>query len=98
KLIIDDWFKEGDLGFIFAYRGAGKTWLTLDLAIAIADGGKCGSWQVNGKWPLLYIDGEMSHDDDKNRISGLINPIPENLYVLNHEVLFHDHKLVMNFG
>ena len=98
KMIIDDWFKEGDLGFIFAYRGAGKTWLTLDLCIALAAGGKCGPWQVQGKWPALYIDGEMSHDDDKSRISGLHEIVPENLHVLNHEVLFHYHKLVMNFG
>jgi hypothetical protein len=98
KLIIDDWFKEGDLGFIFAYRGAGKTWLTLDLCIALAAGEVCGPWQVNGDWPTLYIDGEMSHDDDKSRILGLHGSVPENLHVLNHEVLFHYHKVVMNFG
>jgi hypothetical protein len=98
KIIIDDWFKEGDLGFIFAYRGVGKTWLILALCIALADGGKCGRWQVRGKWTVLYIDGEMSHDDDKSRISGLQPSIPEELCVLNHEVLFHLHKLVMNLG
>jgi putative DNA primase/helicase len=98
KVIIDDWYKEGDLGFVFAYRGAGKTWLTIALCIALADGGKCGPWQVQDKWPVLYVDGEMSYDDDKSRISGLQHEIPEELCVLNHEVLFHFHELVMNLG
>jgi DNA-binding CsgD family transcriptional regulator len=97
-IIIDDWFKEGDLGFIFAYRGAGKTWLALDLCIALAAGAKCGPWQVNGEWSTLYIDGEMSYADDKGRILGLHRSIPENLHLLNHEVLFHSFGLVMNFG
>lgn len=98
KVIIDDWFKEGDLGFIFAYRGAGKTWLTLSLCVALAGGGNCGPWKVLDKWRVLYIDGEMSHDDDKGRLTGLQSLIPDDLYVLNHEVLFHRHELVINLG
>jgi hypothetical protein len=98
KIIIDDWYKEGDLGFVFAYRGTGKTWLILQLCIAIADGGKCGPWQVGGKWPVLYVDGEMSHNDDRERISGLQSKIPDDLYLLNHEILFHRSQLVLNLG
>jgi putative DNA primase/helicase len=98
KVIIDDWYKEGDLGFVFAYRGTGKTWLVVSLCIALADSGECGPWKVQDKWPVLYVDGEMSHDDDQNRISGLQQEIPEELCVLNHEVLFHFYGLVMNLG
>jgi AAA domain-containing protein len=42
ELIFDDWFKEGDLGYVFAPRGQGKTWLGIVLAIAIATGSKAG--------------------------------------------------------
>src|SRR5260370_35247156 len=31
KQLLGDWFCEGDLGFIFAFRGVGKTWLALGI-------------------------------------------------------------------
>jgi hypothetical protein len=42
--MIGDWLKEGDLGFIFAVRGVGKTWFGMDLARALADGKNFGPW------------------------------------------------------
>ena len=32
KPIVGDWLREGDLGFIYAIRGLGKTWIALDVA------------------------------------------------------------------
>ena len=84
-----DWFKEGDLGFISCLSRCGQNLADSELCVALADGGKCGPWQVLGNWPVLYLDGKMSYDDDKSRLSGLSNQIPEELYVLNHEVLFN---------
>ena len=46
KKLLGDWFCEGDLGFIFAFRGVGKTWLALAIAQALSTGGKLGDWQA----------------------------------------------------
>jgi hypothetical protein len=47
KKLLGDWFCEGDLGFIFAFRGVGKTWLALAKAQALSAGGKLGEWQAH---------------------------------------------------
>jgi hypothetical protein len=98
EIIIDDWLKEGEVGFIYAYRGTGKTWMTLALCIAIAEGTSLGPWTVPVAYPVLYVDGEMAHQDNVKRIIGLAGEIPKNLHVLNHEVLFHESTLVMNLA
>jgi hypothetical protein len=97
-VIIEDWCREGNIGFIFAFRGTGKTWFVLHLCTSLTSGTQFGPWQVNGCWPVLYVDGEMTFDDDKSRIVGLWGEIPEQLHVLNHEVLFHLEGLVINLA
>ena len=32
KKFIGNWFKQGDFGIVFAYRGIGKTWFALMMA------------------------------------------------------------------
>jgi putative DNA primase/helicase len=98
EIIIDDFLKEADTGFIFAYRGTGKTWLTLLLCVAIAEGTALGPWNVSVAYPVLYIDGEMAYEDNLRRIKGLCGKIPENLTLLNHEALFHRGAVVMNLA
>jgi RecA-family ATPase len=44
--LLGDWFCEGDCGFIFAFRGTGKTWLALAMAQALSTGGKLGDWKA----------------------------------------------------
>ena len=97
-IIIDDWLKEGELGFIYAYRGTGKTWVTLNLCIAVAEGSAFGVWSVPVAYPVLYVDGEMSHGENVQRITALYGKLPENLHILNHEVLFHQAGQVMNLA
>ena len=97
--IIKDWLKEGDLGFIYAYRGSGKTWLVLSLASAFAEGSVAGPWQVYGQWPTMYVDGEMPASDTQSRIRDLNGGIvPENLYVINHEILYEENGTVLNLA
>ena len=99
RVIFEDWFKEGDLGYIFAPRGVGKTWFALDSAKAIATGGAFGPWKSHVCWPVLYVDGEMYFEDDKSRILGLNDGAsPENLHVLNHEVLFQRQEIILNLA
>jgi putative DNA primase/helicase len=98
EIIIEDWLKEGEVGFVYAYRGTGKTWLILSLCIAIAEGTALGPWNVPVAYPVLYLDGEMAHDDNSKRIIALCGKIPGKLHILNHEVLFCQGALVMNLA
>lgn len=42
--LLDRWLCEGDLGFIFAPRGVGKTWMAMALPGAISRGSALGLW------------------------------------------------------
>jgi RecA-family ATPase len=96
EVMLGNWFFEGDLGFIFAPRGLGKTWLALAMAIAIAGDKKCGPWQANKSQRVLYVDGEMPCEALAERIEGMEGN--ENLTVLNHEALFHLSGKVLNLA
>lgn len=95
KKLLGDWFCEGDLGFIFAFRGVGKTWLALAIAQAISTGGKLGDWQASASVKVLYIDGEMPPDLMRDRSTGL-EASNGNLEFLNHEILFERTGKVLN--
>src|SRR2546429_902507 len=71
KPLLGDWFFESDLGFIFAKRGAGKTWLGLHMARALAEGSACGPWKAHEPVKVLYIDGEMPLDEMRKRNQAL---------------------------
>jgi RecA-family ATPase len=71
KKLLGDWFCEGDLGFIFAFRGVGKTWLAMAIAHALSKGGKLGDWQAPEPVKVLYVDGEMPADLMRDRSKGL---------------------------
>lgn len=94
--VLGDWFMEGDLGFIHAPRGLGKTWLSLAMATSIASGRACGPWHAQAPRKVLYVDGEMPCESLDSRIAGLGRS--ENLHVLNHEVLFHLTERVLNLA
>ena len=94
--LLGDWFMEGDLRFIFAPRGVGKTWLALGMATALAGGNTCGPWHANGRHRVLYVDGEMPCEDLGKRIEGMAGV--DALSVLNHEALFHLSGKVLNLG
>jgi hypothetical protein len=87
KKLLGDWFSEGDCGFIFAFRGVGKTWFALAIAQALSTGGKLGDWQAHDEIKVLYADGEMPADLMRARCTGLEGN-NDKLQFLNHEILF----------
>jgi len=95
KKLLGDWFCEGDLGFIFAFRGVGKTWLALAIAQALSTGSKLGDWPGHAPVKVLYIDGEMPPDLMRSRCKGL-EAGNDNLQFLNHEILFERSGKVLN--
>jgi hypothetical protein len=99
KRLHDDWFREGDAGFIFSPRGVGKTMLAWSLARAIAGGKGVGPWQAGEEAvPVCYLDGEMPAELMQEREKGFDEPSSENLTLINHEILFERTGLVLNLA
>ena len=95
KKLLDDWMCEGDLGFVFAFRGVGKTWFGLAIAQALSTGGALGDWKAHEAVNVLYVDGEMPPDLMNDRASGL-NKGNDHLFFLNHLILFDRSGRVLN--
>jgi hypothetical protein len=95
-LLLGDWFAEGDLGFIYAKRGTGKTWLAIGIAEAVSLGTQLGEWKAHAPVKVLYVDGEMPPDLTRARMKGLELKPNQNLEILNHELLFDATQRSMN--
>jgi hypothetical protein len=94
--ILGLWFLEGDLGFIYAPRGLGKTWYGMLIARAISDGKSIGPWAVSEACKVLYVDGEMAVDASLERAEQLRQADSENFFLLHHEPLFQLTGKVLN--
>jgi len=95
--LLADWFCEGDCGFIFAFRGVGKTWLALAIAQALSTAGKLGEWEAPRRVKVLYVDGEMPPDLMRDRAQGLERG-NDQLEFLNHLILFERTGRVLNIA
>ena len=65
------WLKEDSINLISGWRGCGKTWLALGLLDAVSKGESFGPWECDKSVPCLFLDGEMTIQDDKERIKNL---------------------------
>lgn len=95
--VVDTWCYQGDLGFIFATRGIGKTWLGMYMAHCLSTKQPIGPWAVHAENIVLYLDGEMPPADVKLRDKCLGQPT-ENLIYINHEILFERTGQIMNLA
>ena len=59
KFLLSPWLLEGSLNMIYAWRGVGKTHVALEIACAVASGGRFLNWRVEDPKGVIYIDGEM---------------------------------------
>ncbi len=93
QFIMGKWFKQGDLGFIYGPRGSGKTWLGMFLARRCAEGpgsmGTLAEWNVPAQRRVLYVDGEMTMDEIRDRDNALAIGAAPGIFYLQHEALFH---------
>lgn len=86
-LLLGQWMREADIGFIFAARGVGKTWMANLICNALAEGRCLGEWKA-GESPrnVLYVDGEMTLADTQSRMR-MIGVTAPNFKLLHHEQL-----------
>ncbi len=66
--LLSPWLKSQGLCMIYSTRGFGKTWVSLEIAYAVASGGQFLSWKSDNPSGVLYIDGETALGDLQNRV------------------------------
>lgn len=91
------WIVEGciphpSIGLLYAWRGSGKTYTALRLAIDIAKGHDFMVYPVPRKRTVLYIDGEMPVSDLQERVRVLSDGHPtDRLWLVSSEDLAQNH-------
>lgn len=57
--LLTPWLKTQSLNMVHAWRGVGKTYFAINIAYAVASGGKFLAWSADKPRGVLYLDGEM---------------------------------------
>ncbi len=98
KRLLANWPCEADLGFVFAPRGVGKTWLAMALPMALSQCANLGKWNAGeDKVRVLYVDGEMPLELTRYRSRGMSLEKGDVTY-LHHELLFNEYGTSLNIG
>jgi hypothetical protein len=71
--LLAPWLKSQSLNMLYAWRGIGKTFFSLEIAYAVASGGSFLGWTAPKPRGVLYIDGEMPGTVLQERIARIIN-------------------------
>ena len=72
ELILSPWLPKAGLGMIHAFRGIGKTHVSLGIAYAVARGGSFLGWEAPKARNVLYIDGEMPATALQERLAQIV--------------------------
>ena len=71
KQLVNPWLTEQSIGLLTGWRGTGKTWAALSIALSITSGQPFGPWECSNPAPVLYLDAEMPATDIKDRLKTL---------------------------
>lgn len=72
EMMLAPWLPDQGLAMLYGPRGAGKTYLLLAIALAIAAGGELLAWRAPRPRRVLYLDGEMPAITMRERLARLI--------------------------
>ncbi len=98
QALLGHWMKQGDLGYLFAPRGAGKSWMAMLISRAVVTGTSLGEWQAGAApVPTYYLDAEMNLPDVRARLNSMGLDIPD-FFLMSNELLFHAHKHGINIA
>lgn len=70
--LLAPWLTERHLSLIYAQAGAGKTFVSLSVALAVAAGGRYLDWDAPSPRRVLFVDGEMDIEDLRDRCAILL--------------------------
>lgn len=87
-----EWFlrpfvQDSSINLVYAERGAGKTFLLISMAMAIASGWEFLRFKADKPRKVLYVDGEMDHREMLQRFKLLENGFKIEGKTVNHENL-----------
>jgi hypothetical protein len=89
--LLGEWMREGDLGYLFAPRGVGKSWMAMMVANAVANGWRLGEWTAgDAQRQVYYLDAEMNVPDLKERVKKLEITSPSVCFLSNELGFHHD--------
>ena len=75
RFLVSSFMPSSSFGMVYAPRGIGKSWFGMGLAKAIATGSDTFlGWQIHEMGDVLFVDGEMSLVDLKERTKLLFGP------------------------
>ncbi len=69
--ILEPWLPQAGLTMIYAQRGVGKTFVALEIMVAIACGGEFLGFKANRPRKVVYIDGEMPGKTMQERLQAI---------------------------
>jgi KaiC/GvpD/RAD55 family RecA-like ATPase len=89
--ILEPFIKDGDATLIYSPSGVGKSFFSLGIAVAIASGSEFLGYKAPKPLKVMYIDGEMSKWQLKDRIDASITIsnkqlVDDNLSLVNREI------------
>lgn len=96
--LLGAWLREGDLGYVFAPRGGGKSWLAMLIGNAVSNGFALGLWEAGGgSRPVYYFDAEMNLPDVQDR-ARKIGIDSESFHWLSNEHLYMEQAISVNIA
>jgi DnaB-like helicase N terminal domain/AAA domain len=72
KFVIDPILPQQGLALLYAWRGTGKSFVNLEMAVAVSTGGRCFKWSVPEPHRVLYVDGEMIANELQERCQQIV--------------------------
>jgi hypothetical protein len=81
EFLLDPLISTQSLALLYGPRGLGKTFVALGIAWAVASGGSFLGWRAERPRSVVYLDGEMTALDMRERLA-LLGPSPDNLRFL----------------
>ena len=77
KTLLAPWLPEQGIAMTFSETGLGKTWFGLNVAHAVATGGRYLNWQSGERRRVIYLDGEMPAATMQERTRSIVGHEPD---------------------